>query len=145
MLGIRIDEQFAVDPHPLVPDLDAITRQADHPLDEILRLIFGVFEHDDVAALRLRKMDQDLVHERQLDIVEELGDEDVVADGQCRDHRPGRDFEGLNDKRADKERQHDGDDDRLEVLTPDGFGGNAGLLLREFAAASRRGLNRRKR
>ena len=48
--------------------------------------------------------------------VAELVDEDVVADHERRDHRAARDLEGLDDERAQRERDGHGHQDRLDVL-----------------------------
>ena len=49
----------------------------------------------------------------------ELVDEEMIADEQVRLHRARRDFEGLDDERPDEQREHDRDDQRLEVLAGD--------------------------
>ena len=45
----------------------------------------------------------------------------MIADEQVRLHRAGRNLEGLDDERPDEQREHDRDDQRLEVLARDRF------------------------
>jgi hypothetical protein len=54
--------------------------------------------------------------ERDAQAVDELVDEDVIADQHRRDHRRRRDLEGLDHERAQQERDDDRDRDRLAVL-----------------------------
>src|SRR4029079_19628202 len=48
--------------------------------------------------------------------VDELVDEQVVANQQVDFHRASRDLERLNDEGADEEREYHGNHDRLEIL-----------------------------
>ena len=59
-------------------------------------------------------------HLRQRDLqaraVEELVHQDVVADLERRQHRAGRDLERLHHERPDRQREEQGDAERLDVL-----------------------------
>ena len=72
----------------------------DDPLDEVALLVLRVLEDDDVAALRVAEGGQAVVGERDLGPVEELVDQDVVADEQGVHHRARRDREGLHHERS---------------------------------------------
>src|SRR6266508_3007988 len=50
-MSMRIFDLFAVDINLFGPDLDGITGDADHPLDEIFRAVLREDKHHDIAAL----------------------------------------------------------------------------------------------
>ena len=99
-----------------LPHLDDVARQADDALDVVGARVERVLEDDDVAALRLASSRILVFVNGIAEPVGELRDEDVVADLQRRDHRARRDLEGLDDERAQQERDGDRDADRLRVL-----------------------------
>ena len=59
--------------------------------------------------------------ERHLHAVDELTDQDMVADLQGRQHGPGGNLEGLDDEGADDQGKNDSNANRLEVLPEDRF------------------------
>ena len=102
--GVRVRDRGPVDDQLPVGQLDVVAGQRDDALDEVGLAVLGELEDGDLAALGHPEAVDQLVHEQ------------VVADEQRGDHRPRGDLEGLDDERADDERQPDGDDDRLDVL-----------------------------
>ena len=123
--GMSIVDQLTIDEKLLVADLHNIAGNTDDALDEILAGIFGKLEDDNVVALRIVDGDDGLFDEGRLDAIDELVDQNVIADQQRVLHGTGRDFESLDHKGADKQGQYHGDDDRLDVF-PQGplfFGG----------------------
>jgi hypothetical protein len=102
-----------VDDDHAVNHLEAVPRQPDHPLDEI---VGSVAKHHDIAALRLAGQDAAGKQRRRkwkrvaAEAVAEFRDEQIVPDQQRRLHRAGGDIERLNQEAADDER----DEERLE-------------------------------
>ena len=45
--------RFAVEIEHVIPHLDVVARQADHPLDEVGGIVAGKLEHHHIAALRI--------------------------------------------------------------------------------------------
>ncbi len=113
---------LAVDEDLLVLHLDGVAGLADHALDEILARVDGVDEDDDVAATRIRELDDALAEDRQPDAVAQLVDQDVVADLQGLEHRARGDLERLHQEGADEERQEERDRERLGILADRGLG-----------------------
>src|SRR6185437_11384681 len=103
----------------LVAVLDDVAGDPDHPLDEVLRRVERVLEHDDVPALRVGERDHLAVEDREADPVDELVDEDEIADGERRPHRRRQDLERLDDERAQQEHGEQHRKERLRVLDPD--------------------------
>src|SRR5438093_1878991 len=121
VLGVRLLKGPAVDEDLVATDLHSLGRGRDDPFDEVALLVLRVLEHDDVAASRIANRGHAPVDERELWAVEELVDQDVVADEERVHHGAGGDGEGLHDERTDDERQQDRDRDRLGVLADDGL------------------------
>ena len=124
--GILVDtvpvrKGFAVDADFLVPDLNYIAGNADNPFDIVQFRILGKLEHDDVVGLGSGNGDERRAGERHLHPVDELADQDMVADLQGRQHGPGGYLEGLDDEGADDQGKDDSNADRLEVLAEDRF------------------------
>src|SRR5688572_27558343 len=94
---------LAVHRELLVAVFDGVAADADDPLDEILRRIHRVPEHDDIAMLRIAKRDDFPLEDRQPEPVGELVDQDVVADDERGPHRRRRDAERLGEKRPQQE------------------------------------------
>jgi hypothetical protein len=82
-----------------------IAGKADDAFDEISRLVFGEFEDDDVPA------------SNRAEPIDELVDQEVIANSQRRLHGARRDHEGLKDERANRQSQQDGNDQRFCVLS----------------------------
>src|SRR5262245_26251494 len=118
---MRIVHRLAVDIDLLRPYFDRITRHGDHPLDKVLRLVLGKYEHHHVTAIRPGVIDQIFFQERQADAVGELVDQDMVTDLQRRNHRSGGNLERLDDKGPDEQRQDQRHDDRFGVLAESRF------------------------
>ena len=99
--GLAVDVQHAVD------HLDLVAGQADHALDVVGLVVARELEDDDVAALRLRRPDaaREQVRPNGKRVaavaVGVFGDEQIVADQQRRDHRAGRNVEGLEQEDPD--------------------------------------------
>jgi hypothetical protein len=89
-------------------DLDDVARHADDALDEVLGRVLGIFEHDDVAVLRVGQGQDDLVGEGDMGAVEKLVDEQVVADEQGVEHGARGNLEGLDNEGPDDEGQDQG-------------------------------------
>src|SRR5213594_1041072 len=98
-LRVGLDERLAVDQHLVAADLHALARRRDDALDEVALLVLRILEHDDVAPPRIAQRRQVKLGQRQLGAVEELVDQDVVADEQGLHHRAGWDGERLHDQR----------------------------------------------
>ena len=111
-------QRLAVDRELLVLVDDDVAADADHALDEVLRRIHRVAEHDDVAALRVAERDDLLLDDRQPDAVGELVDQDEVADLERRPHRRRRDLERLGHERAQQEHDQQDREEALRVLDP---------------------------
>src|SRR5215210_6713733 len=110
-LGLAVHAQHAV------LDRDAVSRHGDDALDQVLRIALHALEDHDVAALGLPYT------------VDELVDEDPVADLQRRDHALRWDPERFEDERPDEaEDQGEGDEEDDQELD------EAPALLRRTAA-----------
>ena len=105
--------RLSVDRQPLVSVFDDVAADADHSLDEILRRIDRVSEHDDVASLRVAQRNDFLLDNRQADTVDKFVDEYEIADLERGPHRRRWNLERLRQKRAQQE--HD-QQDRKECL-----------------------------
>src|SRR5581483_10970395 len=140
VVRVRIGHGLAVDEELAVAQLDGLALGGDHALDEVLAAILGPDEHDDVAALGLaqpRELAQGALRERNLEprAVDELVDEDVIADLEGRQHGARRDLERLHHERAQRERKQERRAERLDVLAPRG-------LPARRSAGRRRGYRR---
>jgi hypothetical protein len=65
-----------------------------------------------------RKLEQPLAEERNTNAVDELVDEQVIADLERGQHRAARDLERLDDERADEQREQDGHEESFRILPP---------------------------
>ena len=117
-IDVGLIEPCAVDVHALVLQLDGFARQPDDALDEIALRILRILEHDHVLALDRLHREHRALGPGDGRAEHELVHQQMIADQQVLLHRPGRYLERLDDERADEERQHDGDNERLEVLAP---------------------------
>src|SRR5690606_10428607 len=101
-------DRFTVDEQLLVGVTDAVTGQADHPLDVVDARVVGIAEDHDIAALRLAYRNDPGVQHRQADTVGKLVDQDEVANLQGRLHRAGGNLEGFHQEGAQDQhhRQH---------------------------------------
>jgi len=109
---------LAVHRERLVAILDDVASDADDALDEVLRRIQRIAEHDDVTAARVVQRDDRLLDHRQPDAVDELVDEDEIADLERRPHRRRWNLERLREKRAQQEYDQQHRKERLRVFDP---------------------------
>ena len=115
-------DRLAVDVEHAVDHLNAVAGQPDDALDVVGGVVLRQAEHDDVAAIdRLAEnaAGENRRRERQRVMgvaVGIFGDEQIIADQQRRDHRPGRDIEGLKQKGADDKRDDQGVEDHAHGL-----------------------------
>ena len=120
-MHVRLVERRPVDVDLLLAQLDRLTRQPDHALDEVALGLLRILEHDHVAAANGPERQNRLLDARGARAEDELVDEQMIADQEVVLHRSGRDLERLHDEGADEQRQDDGDDDRFEVLAESRF------------------------
>jgi hypothetical protein len=120
VLLVRVDElvrhRDAVDVHDIAADLDGIAGERDHALDVVAIRIARIDEDDHLAALGAAHLEELRRRVRDPHAVDELVDEDVVADLERRIHRRARDLERLDHERAQRERDQHGGADRLDVV-----------------------------
>src|SRR5207249_3482254 len=109
-----------------------VALDADHPLDEVLVLVLGVDEHDDVSAPGLADRHDLGAEVREPNAVYEFVHQDVITDQERGDHRTRRDLERLYHEAADEEREQERDGKRFAVFAYDG------LLPRRVTRAGRR-------
>ena len=133
---VGLVQGLAVHVGAVVLDLHRLAAHRDDALDEVSRLVVGVLEDDDVAPARLAEAGQMGIGEGDLRPVEELVDQDVVADQQGVHHGAGGDGEGLHHEGADDQRQQHRHHDGLAVLAGEG------LAARLAAASTGRGSPR---
>src|SRR5512132_3064045 len=124
----------AVDGQPLVAIFDDVTAHADDALDEVLRRVQRVAEHDDVAAPGIADRNHLLFDDRKPDPVDELVDQDEVADLQRRTHRRRRYLERLGEERPQQEYDEQYGKERFRVLDPDGLARALGAIAGECDA-----------
>ena len=110
--------RLSVDRQPLVAVFDDVAADADHALDEILRRIDRIAEHDDVATLRVAQRDDLLFDDRQADTVDEFVDENEIADLERGSHRRRRNLERLSEKRSQQKHDQQNGKERLRVFDP---------------------------
>src|SRR5574341_786862 len=97
-----VDVQLSID------DLELVSGNADHPLDEILLLILRVLEHDNLSPPWLLPGEYPFVREGDPGPIDKLVDKKMVADGERGDHGPRRYFESLHHELPDKKRDYPG-------------------------------------
>ncbi len=98
---------FPIQPEILVHNLDAVARDADHPLDVVFPRIHGEFEDDDVSPLH-RRVGQQMAAERTLGRVSQFVHDHVVADQHGILHRTGWYDKGLQQGCGAEKEQQDG-------------------------------------
>ena len=132
---------LAVQVQPAVPDLDAVARNPDDPLDEIDACVVRLPENRHIATLWRPRQDStvgDIRAERDRVVriaVAEFRDEQVVALVQAGIHRIGGNIERLVQERAHDQGDQDGIEDRLQRAA--GIGFFFGRLLRCLGFAHR--------
>src|SRR5690606_26392500 len=113
----RFGDWRAVDEQALVTAIaHLVTRQTNYTLDVIDVRIVRIAEDHHVASLRVADVDDLGVHHRQANTVSELVYQDEITDFQGRDHRPGRDLERLDKKRAQHQHYRENREERFPVL-----------------------------
>src|SRR5215472_1138642 len=94
---IRLAEQFPIDVHFLVHDLDAVAGQTDHALHEVLVFLVRKLENNNVAALKIA-VGQNLLVPRTGAAEDKLVDQQVVANEQSAFHGSGGNLKSLHDE-----------------------------------------------
>lgn len=118
---MEINDLGIIDHQALVDDFDLIAGNGDNPLDVVDIPVLGKTKDDDIATDRGLPWHQEFAGKRHPQAIDEFIDQEMVADLQGRQHRPGGNLECLHDKGTDKESQQHGDDDRLDILSDDRF------------------------
>ena len=95
---------------------DRVAGHADDALHEVGVGLQRIAEDDDVAALHVPDRDETRHRIRGLRSVDELVDDDVIADLEVVFHRSRRDLERLKDEDAGEVDEDDGDQERFVVL-----------------------------
>jgi len=103
IITVLVIKGLAIDEELLVLHLDSVTRDSDDPFYEIFALVLRVNEDNDVPPPGGADRDQGCLEIRELNPVKEFVHQDMVAYQQGRLHGSGRDLEGLNHKRSDKQ------------------------------------------
>ncbi len=125
----------AVDVQQAGAHVQRVARQAPQPLDERRRrvgagdrlvLLERRLEDDDLAARRIGVARQRHARERDVRAVDELVDEEPVADEQRRHHAPRGDAERLDEEGADDEEDQQRAAERLHRLPPAAAGATRG-------------------
>ena len=120
--SVAAQDLGAVDEQLAALHLHPVAGQADDALDVVRRVVTRELEHRDIAAGGQGAEDaagEQRRRERQGEarVAEAVfGDEEIVADQQCRDHRSGRDVERFEGDRADADGDQAGIHDGLDVL-----------------------------
>jgi hypothetical protein len=109
MADIGLIERMIVDEDAFISYFQLVVGESDHPLDEISRLIFRVFEDDDIPPLRGSEM------------IDELIDQDMISDLEGGKHRARRNLEGLYDEGSDNEGQNERNYDRFCIFSEGRF------------------------
>ena len=100
-------QRLAVDGELFVQVSHFVAGHADHALDVVQAGLGRVAKDHHVAALGAVVVEDLGVDHRQAHAVMEFIDQDQVVDHQRRDHRTGRDLEGLKQERTQDEDHHD--------------------------------------
>ena len=117
MLHIGFLQKLIIDEDFLVFYANHIARDADDSFDEVFGGIQWVTKYDDVATLWFSKMSNFFVPKGDLDAVDELVHQNMVANEQSGLHGTGRDLERLNNKTANEQSQENRNDDRFSVFS----------------------------
>ena len=116
MNRVGLDKGLAVDVDLLVPNLDRVSGQADHPLDKVFVFILGKHENDNVPALWAGNGDKNDIKIGDMHPIDKLVDQDVIADLKRGDHRPGRNFKCLHDEGPYHQGQENRNDKGFPIL-----------------------------
>ena len=93
-------DRLAIDGQLLVRVTDSVPRQTNYPLDVVDARVIRIAEHHDIPTLGVTDRDDLGLQYRQANTIGEFVDQDEVANLQRRLHRPRRNLERLNQKRA---------------------------------------------
>ena len=110
MNNVRLVEQLAIDIDSLVHNFHAISRQPDHALHEVLMLLIGKFENDDVATLE-RAVGQQFLVPAAGAAKNELVDQQMVANEQCPFHGGRGNLESLHNEGGSEQGQDYGNEE----------------------------------
>src|SRR5450759_4936756 len=123
-----------VDPQPLVAIFDSIAGKSDHALDIIQRRIFRVAEHHHIPALRIVKLSDLLIDDRQPHAICKFIHQNKVADLQSRDHRAGRYLERLDQEKTNEKYHQNDRKETLGIFHPPWLDNPAAALGRQGEA-----------
>ena len=119
---IRFDRDFlAIDGQALVGVGDFIAGNTDNPFDVIQRRIIRITKHHHFAPLRIVDCDEARIDDRQADAVGEFVYQYEVPYQQRGEHRPRRNLEGLDQKRAQHEDDQNNRKKTGRVFDPPGL------------------------
>src|SRR6185312_2416693 len=99
-----------------VAHLECVPGHTDAPLDEILRRVLRELEYDHVADLRIAQPREALVRERNVGAVDQLVDEQKVADLEGVLHAAARNLECFDEEGPDDGEHQDRDDEDLQPV-----------------------------
>jgi len=102
IVTVLVIKELAIDENLSALHLNLVPWGSYDPFYEILALILGVNENDDVPSRRFADRDQSALQIRDLNSVKEFVHKDVVSHQQGRLHGSGWNLEGLNHKSPDK-------------------------------------------
>ena len=119
--------KFSVDIKLLVNITDFITGQTDYALNKVNVFIQRVFKDNNVTALGRRAFSNRKIENRETQTVLVLVNENKVTGVQSRQHRSGRNTEGLGKERAQKENKQNDREKTARVFNP--FGLSAEFLI----------------
>src|SRR5581483_6368024 len=99
--GMRVIGFGAVNVDGFMANLDRISGDSDDTLDKVFAAIARIDEYDHIATIRVSP----LPHRRfygigQPQTVQKFAYQNMIADLQRREHRPGRNFERLHNEAA---------------------------------------------
>ena len=114
--GIVFNERFAVDVNRLVVAFDDVAGHADNPFNEILLRLYRELKNNDVSPLGVLERNDHLLQIWQLDAVDKLVDQNVIADQQRVFHRSGGNLEGLHHEGANEKCQQNSHENGFDVL-----------------------------
>src|SRR3989338_2010786 len=118
----------------LVAVLDGAAGKRNHALDIIQRWIFGIAKPHYVAALRVVKLNNFPVDDRQAYAIGEFVHQNKVADLQGGDHRTGRNLEWFDQERADEKHDQDYREEALGIFHPPWLGYTLAALAPQYEA-----------
>src|SRR2546423_5139671 len=117
---VRLVQRFSIDVHILIDELQMIPWQTDDALHEVLVVLKGILENNDVATLE-RAVRQQFFVPRTTATENEFIDQEMVADQKGSLHGSGGNLESLNNEAGAEESENHGDEQGLEILRKGGL------------------------